>query len=316
MGLGQMNCFEWHARSSDFLDGTLPEEFKQAAEGHVDSCKECNERHKHYRLLLSAISGQPRSTLPVPIRKAPLTATLPRLDMAAVGRSRWESLPWYVRTTAEATGIVFLILSAIIVAPKLRILYEKGREARLTEFTDLFRRRDDGEAELLLAQNIPAARGKMTSEHGSHASDFETEGGDDEAYEELIEESNERVEVLGDDGSTIRVGNSEIWRFTLKADSPAELRPKIVEILTSLRIPSSTPGLGGIEAPGGIQFDLLLPKSAVPHIKTRLQKLAPKAPLDLSNTPAAETFTWYKTRSRRPITQGRTRVVIWLSKQM
>lgn len=111
----------------------------------------------------------------------------------------------------------------------------------------------------------------------------------------------------------VHVGSSEIWRFILKSDSPHDIRPKIVKILTDLRIPQDTPGLGGVEAPGGIQFDLLVPQSAVNTIKRQLQAMAPKAPAELAQTPAGETFTWYKNKSKKPLPPQKIRVVIWLS---
>jgi hypothetical protein len=303
-------CFRWQTRASDILDGSLPSAEKTTAEDHIRDCKSCGERHQHYRLLLSSVSNQPRSMLPVPIRKSPLAATLPRLDMTAVGRSRWESLPWYVRTTAEATGIISLILLAIVAAPKVRNLYDRAMERRLTEFAELFRRGDLGADEI--AQNaIPiSSRGKVA---GASGADFETEGEEEGEGEEIVEDPKEAVSFETETGEKIRVGNSEIWRFSLKTDSPSELRPKIVETITSLRVSQETPGLGGIEAPGGIQFDLIVPKGVIPALRSKLQKLAPKAPPELASSPAGTTFTWYKNRSKRPIPSGKTRIVIWIS---
>ena len=54
-------------------------------------------------LILTSIASQPRSALPVPIRKSPLAAALPRLDLRRMSRSRWEQVPWYIRTTVEGT---------------------------------------------------------------------------------------------------------------------------------------------------------------------------------------------------------------------
>ncbi len=304
-------CFRWQTKASDILDGTLPPDERAEAEEHVRECKLCGERHKHYRLLLSSVANQPRSTLPVPIRKSPLAATLPRLDMTAVGRSRWESLPWYVRTTAEATGIISVILIAIVAAPRVRNLYDRAMERRLTEFAELFRRGDLGTDETSGATVPVSARGKVA---GASSADFETEGEEEETEEEpIVEDPKEVVQFETEEGEKIRVGNSEIWRFTLKTDSPTELRPRIVEAITSLRVSQETPGLGGIEAPGGIQFDLIVPKGVIPALRSKLQKLAPKAPPELASTPAGTTFTWYKNRSKRPIPSGKTRIVIWIS---
>jgi predicted anti-sigma-YlaC factor YlaD len=92
-----MNCFEWQNRASDYLDGMLMGAGKAEADAHLDGCRECLERYKHYRILVSSVATQPRSSLPIPIRKAPLAAVLPRLDFATFSRSRWEQVPWYFR---------------------------------------------------------------------------------------------------------------------------------------------------------------------------------------------------------------------------
>jgi hypothetical protein len=69
----------------------------------------------------------------------------------------------------------------------------------------------------------------------------------------------------------------------------------------------------GVNAPGGIQFDLLVPQSAVARLKQELLQLAPPPPDGLADTPAGETFTWYKIKSKRKIPAGKARVVIWIS---
>jgi hypothetical protein len=313
-----MNCFDWHNRSSDYLDGSLAAEPKREADEHLESCGDCRERHQHYRLILASISNQPRSTLPVPIRKAPLAAALPRMDIARMSRSRWEQVPWYIRTTAEGTGIVLLILLGISYGPKLRALFERNLERNMGEFAETLGSSSPGDGSDSSALNLPLSRGKNLASAGAEtakntgASDtdsFASEGDDDD--------DTSTAEGGGvDDGideSSVRVGAQEIWRFNMKTDSPHEIRPRIVQLLTDLNIPTSTPGLGGTEAPGGIQFDLMLPQSVVPALKKQLQRLAPPTPEGLAGSPVGETFTWYKNRSKHPIPSGQTHVVIWLS---
>src|SRR5687767_4010791 len=93
----QMNCFEWQNRSSDYLDGSLPESRKRDADDHVESCKDCSERYKHYRLIISSIASQPRTSLPSTLRKAPLSAIIPRVETSKLSFSTWELIPWYFR---------------------------------------------------------------------------------------------------------------------------------------------------------------------------------------------------------------------------
>ncbi|MCM2324588.1 MAG: hypothetical protein NDJ90_15115 [Oligoflexia bacterium] len=310
MALGHqpMNCFEWQNRSSDYLDGTLIGALQQEADGHLERCEACRERHKHFRQILAVLESRPRAALPIPVRGEPMTAALPRLDAAQLGKSRWQLVPWYVRTAIEATTIVLLILAGISAGPKLRVLYERGIERNLSElnqaFSDVFEpEAGNGTAEL----NLPLARGKAgDAVSGDTAADEFVSDEEDTA-------ENEPGTTTAIDQSDVRVGNSEIWRFIVKTDSPHRFRAKIVSILTGLKVAPTTPGLGGIEAPGGIQFDLLLPKGIVPGLKRQLQGIAPPAPEGQANSPMTETFTWFKNKSRRPIPEGRTRVVIWLS---
>lgn len=317
-----MNCFDWHNRASDFLDGTLTGPPKGEADEHLESCSDCRERHQHYRLILTSIANQPRSALPVPIRKAPLAAAFPRLDIARMSRSRWEQVPWYLRTTVEGTGIVLLILLGISYGPKLRTLFERNLERNMGEFADTLSSTSQGDGSDTSALNLPLSRGKnlalLTSGEGQVPSrntgsadtdSFASEGDEDDGV--AVDGGGSTEDV--NDEVPVKVANSEIWRFNMKTDSPHEIRPRIVQLLTDLNIPTSTPGLGGTEAPGGIQFDLMLPQSVVPGLKKQLQRLAPPTPEGLAGSPVGETFTWYKNRSKHPIPSGQTHVVIWLS---
>jgi hypothetical protein len=304
MALGvrvSINCFDWHNRSSDYLDGTLNGVLKKEADDHLEECQECSERHRRYRAILDSISSQPRSTLPVPIRKAPLSASIPRLEFH-MRRSRWDRMPWFIRTGAEGLGIAFAILFVVAMVPRIRTLYEQSIERRL----DTFIQNEPGlenEVPKELA-SAPLARGKQSV--GGPEDEYSGENEDDASSDDESADDSE--------GQEVRVGNSEIWRFNLKTDSPHEIRPRIVQTLTEAHIPADTPGFGGIEAPGGIQFDLLVPKHAVPLLKNSLQKLGNQ----VKTTQAAEksvtdTFTWYRNKSKKSMPAGKTRVVIWLS---
>lgn len=322
-----MNCFDWQNRASDYLDGTLMGSVKAEADQHLDSCRECTERFKHYRVILNSISTQPRFTLPIPIRKSPFIGGLPRLGIR-ISRSRWDHIPWYLRTTIEGVGIVFMVLLGISTGPKLRAIYERSVEANLEDFTQSFR--EWRESRLQNDEDTPLSRGKSvapasvdgsnpagvndpaqrTEELASGDSDSDGDSSADDSGDDATP-----VEGGGgaNDTSDIHVGSNEIWRFMLKTDSPHEMRTKIVRILTDLHIPANTRGFGGIEAPGGIQFDLLVTPDVIAGIKRELQAIAPKPPAELANTPAGETFTWYKNKSKTKLPDHKTRAVIWLS---
>jgi hypothetical protein len=304
-----MNCFEWQNRASDYLDGALVGAIKTEADEHLDSCRDCQEHHKHYRVIVNSIASQPRSSLPIPIRKSPLAAVLPRLDFATFSRSRWEQVPWYIRTSVEGAAIILMILVGISTGPRLRAIYDRGIERSLSEFSQSLslgaQDVSGGDAGAVpLSRSAPANANSNSvasaSSGDAPADDFSSSGDD----------SGENPKDSVDD---TRVGNSEIWRFNLKTDSPHEIRPRIVQLLREMRIPDDTPGLGGIEAPGGIQFDLLVPQAAVNPLKKQLQAMAPKPPAELADSPAGETFTWYMNKSKRKLPEHKTRIVIWLS---
>lgn len=313
-----LNCFEWRNLASDYLDGMLMGAAKTDADRHLDSCRDCQERLKRYRALLSTIASQPRSALPIPIRKSPLAAVLPRLDMATLSRSRWEQVPWYLRTSFEGAAIVLMILLGISAGPRIRALYERGVERSLNDFTQSLGAENAQDPALdPKVAAIPLARAKPAAlPSGTVIADGDdfSSGGDDASASTATEDSEpDSGSAVVDKGSGIRVGSSQVWRFNLKTDSPHEIRPQVIKILTELHIPAETEGLGGVEAPGGIQFDLLVPSSVVPSLKRQLETLAPKAPAELADSPAGETFTWYMNKSKHKLPEHKTRVVIWLS---
>ncbi|MBC7691288.1 MAG: zf-HC2 domain-containing protein [Methylotenera sp.] len=310
-----INCFEWQNRSSDFLDGTLIGTPRRLADEHLDSCESCSERHRRYVTLLSTISSQPRAAVPIPLRQAPLAFSLPKLDISN-SRSKWQQTPWFIRTGVEGLGLACITLIVISMVPKMRSLYERGIERKLEAFNvhdDSEYTEDSGLASAPLVRGKPVDAG-ATSPTGEFTPVMNTVPAEDFSASEGESEQT---------GKKMKVGNAEIWRFNLKTDSPHQIRPQIVKTLVDLKIPANTPGLGGIEAPGGIQFDLLVPQSVIPNLKAQLQKLAAsghiaakngvKVALVSNDSTSNQPFTWYKNKSKREIPKGRARIVIWLS---
>lgn len=290
----KMSCFEWSNYSSDYLDGTLTDALKREADDHLESCKECSERNKHYRLILSSIADQPRVALPTALKRSPFSAVILKGEVARFSLSRWEKIPWHIRTLVEGMGIVLVVLIGISSAPRLRALYEKSLERSLNDFKESLSLSENSED--ILDPAIPPLQGK-----GGHA---------------VVPVTSEPDELYGEDDSEnddVKVGKSELWRFTLKTVSPDEMRPQVVKALTELGIPMNTPGMGGTQVPGGIEFDMVLPLSQVQNIKHAIQKLAPKTSEESSDQPGSENFTWYKVKSRRKLPEGKSQVVIWLA---
>ena len=187
-------------------------------------------------------------------------------------------------------------------------------EQSLGEFTESF----NSENKTAVEDTVPLARGNVVATATTTAPGAESAApaGSDDYSGEDESESDEVAssDMGGADDEGLRVGSSEIWRFNLKTDSPHEVRHRIEQILGDLHVPASTPGFGGVEAPGGIQFDLLVPRGIVLELKKQLQKLSPKqVPAEGATVASADNFTWYKNRSKRKIAEGRARVVIWLS---
>ncbi len=319
-----MNCFEWQSRASDYLDCTLIGTAKRDADEHLDGCRACSEKYKHYRLILTAVAGQPRSSLPVPIRKAPLESVLPKRGRRERIKAHWKHLPWFMRSSLEGLAIVMIILLGISAGPKLRALYERGLEQSLSEFGE--------KAEPLSA--LEAANSGGPVNHGPIApvpgaqfadgtlnpvqhpgDDFSASEGGDSGDSDAEADDSHADEGTGDSeeatvpsGPLASAGRAEIWRFNLKTDSPQEVRGKVAQILHDLKV--NAQNIRGIEAPGGVQFDLLVAQAIIGELKQSLEKLSVEK---ASAAPAQESFTWYKSKSRKPIPSGKTRVVIWLS---
>jgi len=313
-----MNCFEWQNHSADFLDGALPEAARAEADHHLAECPDCSLRYKHYRAILASIGSQPRATLPIPVRKAPLTGSLPRPELRA-RMSRWQRFPWYVRTSFEALGIVCTALVIVAMVPRLRALYETSMERRLNALIGNEVGFDSSSAPAdTAAAAVPLAGGNLTEDSAGDEAVGNYEGESANASGATDDDADEILPASSDapaTGKDIVVGNGEIWRFNLKTDSPRDLRTRVVHILTHLKLPSSTPGFGGVEAPGGIQFSLLVRKDLVPPLMEELKKLSASISPEIEPNPTAPRnldFTWYKTRSRTPIPHGYTRAVIWL----
>jgi len=304
-----MNCFEWISRSSDYLDGTLIGVKKQEADEHLDRCNECNERYKHYRLIMTAVASKLRSSVPISLQKAPFTSRLPRLDIG-LKTTRWGRIPWYIRTPIEAAGIVFLTLTAISIGPKLRVLYEKRLEKNLSDFSQFFSESSQSQQ---IASNTLSSNGGVKYDASKTTDEFSSEGEE----EDTSSSTEETTQNESDSSEKIHVGKADVWRFILRTDSPQDLRPKITTLLKSLSSEEGTPALSpkieGVNAPGGIQFDLVLQQSAIPKLKRQLFEFAPPTPDGLADTPAGETFTWYKIKSKRALPTGKVRVVIWIS---
>lgn len=287
--------------------------------GSQPICIECGLELQRMRAIQQAIRNLPVAEFPNqwienPLLIAPKTtrheAHRPR-DRRR--RRRWADLPWGLRTTLEGSAIVGLILGLVLLGPQLRKLYERSVERSIEKYSDSMgilsnELGEGGDASdpNQKANQIPLVRGGRALPSGGDAADDYTSEAGSEGEDVAVEEPN---------SAKIRVPTRpEIWRFHIKSSTPKELRKQIVALFLSAGLSADSPGVGGIEAPGGIQFNLLLSSVKLPQFRADIEKLAPPRPTDLEpGSPMGETFTWIRSKSKTPLPAGKVRVVVWIS---
>ena len=304
MGPG-MSCFEWSNLAAGYLDGSLAPGLKRQADEHLAGCRECSERHQHFRLVLESLRSLPRTAAPGDLQHELEAARSRILVSPALLKEAPALLKKALRTPrtlsiALAAAAGLFILAAL---PRIRSVYEERVQRRL-EASDF--------AELPLS-----GRGE-DSEHAA-ADDFSSEGieGDEGAAAgELVEAS------LGTAGAGKVSAAPQIWRFNLRTDSPQEIRAKVHASLVDAGALPGSRFLNGFAAPGGIQFDALVPQEGVERLKDRLEALVdPKESADAGrgrSDPAQDPyptspFTWFRSKSARPLPAGTVRVIVWIS---
>lgn len=333
--MNEFTCFDWHNRISEYLDSALSPASKRQADLHLDHCQSCLNRLKHHQEILKTLSHAPRERVPASLRQNPLAhlpGTIEKITPLPTGFDRlhwskrllflnktyqWQN-KWYLQAGIEGFGIMLVLLAVVSIFPKVRSIYEKNIERRLEAF-------NLPESDISSVKSIPLVRGKDTTAPQSE-DDFSSEGEHEEnsEAEETDSVGSPPKGATGRSSRSSRLGKAEIWRFNLRADNAKEIRPKIIQILTDHGVDSTTKGIGGREAPGGIQFDLLVPSSKIDKINEALQKLASLTPApktrihgggsgnsESGNSP--KNFTWFKNRSKAALPNGFNRIVIWVS---
>lgn len=347
------SCFGLHLRLSDYLDEKVASSEKATIDRHLKDCSKCAERMEHYAVIREKISaphfGITPSSKEAASNAADLLKSLEESKKRSwVSRERWARAPWYIRTGAETFGVSALILLVIVIGPRLRTFYEKSMERRLESFDlaevstvvvpgepeigsaddSLEPESPDTEAETLddRASDWFSSSPDITSSHEvprEKTTDWESLLAQLSSNPPLPSTDEDTTSQLSAESvpnpSTLKIGSSEIWRFYVKTDSPKELRPRIQALLEDLKIAEQLPpvdraALSGIEAPGGIQFNFLAPVTAVPELMTKMQQLSSTLSVpDTQEAQTRQTFTWYKSKSKKTIPAGQARVVIWLS---
>jgi hypothetical protein len=255
--------------------------------------------------MLQTLAHQKRSPLPPKFKRKGTSEAWFSLTLLPISPYRWRYIPWYLKTILKGFLILFFILVGVSSAPKLKTVYESKIEKRLTEMQESTSDLEKNEADLALhTQSVD------TSNASTDASTQE----DELNGEEDTPETND-----------LHHGQSQLWRFTLKTASSEESRPLVVEALTQVLaqagITEKPSGLNGTAVPGGIEFDLVLPKETIPALKDALHKIANASPQEISQEPhgAQEphsseqaAFTWYRVKTRKKLPAHAVQVLIWL----
>lgn len=300
-----MNCFEWSCLTSDYLDGTLIGAKKRAADQHLENCPHCEIKFSRYRQLLNAINNQNRAQLLSQVN--PVGWYEQVLKWLKPHPTKHHSTPWFIRGSVEGIGMAVVVLGIVVAIPKLKTFYDLQRQKRLSAYLDPLQ-------SPLSVSEMSADNPPVTSLGAPNTEALESEFETDEAHEDIPPPSPQKPLL------STQLG--EIWRFGIKTPSPKELRPEILKVLQSVQAEFSPLKKGGVEAPGGIQFDALIPKDKSLALKDQLQELArlhQSEPPEGATPAAAEVntshaqFTWYKNRAKKPMPAGKTRVIIWLS---
>ncbi len=324
-----LSCFDWSNQASAYLDGSLPPGAQKAADQHLADCADCRGRQQRYRLILDSLRSLDRVAAPAKIKYEREVAEPGRKRAAP---TRWPELERRLRPVIRPilqplkglnarswAWIIFSVLGFVTLTslPKLRALYETRLQKRLdaVNFAELpITQASGGPAD---SENEPAMvddfGGEDAEEDDSQAADTATGAVQHTRWEGEWDPAKHKASQGSGAGS-----GAQVWRFILRTDSPQDMRGKIHDALIKAGAAPTAKMIHGFVAPGGIQFDVLVPSESIDDLKQVLKEFSDEhaAPEDsgaAENPFPTEPFTWYRNRSKRPLPQGAARVIIWLS---
>ncbi len=303
-----LNCFEWNNQSSHYLDGSLPPEERALAEEHLSGCSNCRERLQHYRLILESLRGLRRVSTPDDLQSE-LETQAPRLALNS-GSSLvkiWKASLQSPLKSPRTVGVLVVLavgLGLLAALPKIRAFYESRLERQLdaNNFDEL-----------------PLSDGELVASSGGapedSVDDFASEYDDPEPAQGELSEAAWK----GEKGS--RSARPDVWRFILRTDSPQDLRAPVHRAIEGAGTLPGSKFANGFVAPGGVQFDVLIPQAAVEPLRQELSNIleqrSRETEQDLRGSSSGpyptSPFTWYRNRSKRPLPAGAARVIVWLS---
>ena len=294
-----INCFGVKAHLSELLDGTLLPGLRKEFDLHIESCPQCTQRLAHQRALIQAIAGISRQQLPLAFRQNPEQYRPRRLGWYHRSKD-WRALPAPLRGGIEAIAIASGILILILMIPRARLVYETSI-------------RDQLEA-LKISEFL---RRTVEPQTGPTQSLAATEDSEDDVSSEYAEDSETTDDAPG-------AQRGEVWRINVRVANLRDAQTRAQEILAKNGASRVESGALGIDAPGGVQFDLMIALEKVSDIRKSFRTLAlpDPEPADATGSditestkplPLRQSFTWYKSRSKEPVPEGKARLVIWIS---
>ena len=315
------DCYKHQGKATAYWDGSLSPAERTETEKHLAGCGPCTEFHERMHKVIQATRNHPRLLLPAE-RRGHRIANDPVAQDFRTRKLRFSEIPWFFRTGAESLFITLAILLGVALIPRVQRLYEASVNQRLD--TMIASSTEDSPI-----NGLPAERaGKPeASPAAPSAADF-TEDDGTSSSEDLAPVAAEGDSDLDEprapdsaDTPMPGAGPSEVWRFSLRTSSPKDIRLKMVEKLTGLgATPENTPGMKGVEAPGGIQFNLVVDRKWLGEIRKTLKTLNGEVAGDDRNTArtqnplaTSEPLKWYRSASKTPLPAGKTRIIIWLS---
>jgi|GEM_PF-1222571 len=311
-------CFHQQSLNAAYWDGTLNPGEREAIEKHINECGLCRESFRRIGKLRECMQNHPRLLLPAEVRGHRIALEPLQRDLRTRTLALSE-IPFFFRTGAESLLITLAILLAVALVPRIQRLYESSMNQRL---------------DALIANNSeesgvsppPARRADIGSATAGQGDFSEEELTSSEELAPMAAEGDSDLDEPTASSATTDApgsgaGPSEVWRFSLRTPSPREARARIIKKLSDLGATSEdTPGFGGVEAPGGIQFNLVVDRKWLGEIRGTLRDINGPVSGDDRNQArtqnplaAAEPLKWYRVASKNPLPPGKTRIIIWLS---
>lgn len=281
-----MECFNIQYYLSQYHSQSLPPQTLGDFESHIKKCTSCSSNIKRTQEIAHLIAQTPFAKLDINAlkkRSIKLSDLKPK-DLFRYTKQWWAQLSPLIRLLAEAGLIAFIITVGIRLGPQLKKIYET---------------RMDYQLKALIAE------GENTDSPSLQRGKLDIDSTYDSEFSDVAEEESDTTALA-------KTSKAEVWRFNIKTDNPAAFRNQVIRFLSrDLRLGKETANIGGIEAPGGIQFDIVIESKHIPTLKSKLEELSQNS--QNTDSTYGQLFTWYKSRTKKPLPVDHARIVIWLS---